>query len=488
MSKNNFKISEQLQDQIVLLSVIDTEFLHDIREKLVLDWLPSVQAKDVVNICLRYYQKHGESPNGHFPDELENFLKDESLEIWGEHFTYVDGVLSIRKPLRSNVLNRINNLADNYSITPQRKSSYLVDLNNGDRLPSVNLGDIQSQELEWFWDNRFPLGTLNIIAGEPGATKSFWTLDIAARVTTGRPWPCIEDDNPSGSVLLVCCEDSLEHTVKPRLEAAGADTNKIDVISSVVNGQGKRRLFNIEHDLQLLEEHIKSDTRLMVFDPVSAFVGGAGFSMNTKVRSILDPLSHFASCHQITIFLVTHFNKNNRASSLNRILGSVGQTAVARTAWEISNDPQNKYRKLLIPLKANLSKKPTCLAYQIKNGHIEYEPEPIDVDAIESWRPSRPTPRLDEAVEWLEEVLADGPVESAQILKMAAEAGLAEDTLRRAKNKLHVSAYKVGNNENAHWYWTLPITVESADDVVNAVEEPKDCILKITEKTSDNNY
>ncbi len=389
--------------------------------------------------------------------------------------------------MRSNVLDRIKNLIDTYSVQRVKRSVTFIDRDCNNRLTSVNLGDIQSQEIEWFWKDRYSSGTVNTVAGEPGAGKSLWTLDTAARVTRGRPWPDVEGDNPVGSVLLVSCEDSLEHTVKPRLEAAGADTSKINVISTVTAAQGKRRLFNLQSDLELLEDQIKPDTRLLVFDPISAFVGGAGFSMNTKVRSILDPLARFASRHNVTIFLVTHLNKNVRANATHRILGSVGQVAVARSTTTIRRDDKSKDRRLLIPGKMNLRKEPPALAYWIRDGFIEYEPEPIDMDGMESWPRSRPTPRLDEAVEWLKETLADGPVKSIEVLSRAVDSGISDDTLRRGKEVLNVSVYKVGNGENSHWLWALPITGELSGNSEDIAEEKNNRILRITVGNKDDN-
>jgi putative DNA primase/helicase len=487
MKKNNFIVSEKLQNDIVWLCVTDSEFLELTKGKLDTDWLPSAPAQDVVRICSEYFSQHGKAPNSLLLDELDDFLQDRPMDVENNYRDYLSEVFDKRKPLRSNVLGRIKNLIDVYSVQQVKKSPTFIDRDDRERLLSVNAGDIQSQEPEWFWYYRYPLGSVNIIAGEPGAGKSFWTLDTAARVSIGRPWPDVEGDNPKGSVLLISCEDTLEYTILPRLIASGADTSKIDVISTVKNAQGKRRLFNLQHDLELLENHMKADTRSIIFDPVSAFVGGAGFSMNTKVRSILDPLARFASRHNVTIFLVTHLNKNVRADATHRILGSVGQVAVARSITIIRKDTHNKDRRLLIPGKMNLRKEPPALAFWLRDGFIEYEPEPIDMDAMESWTQRRPTPRLDEAIEWLKDVLADGPVKSVEILEMAAEAGLAEDTLRRAKDELYVSVYKVGNNENACWYWAMPITGELSGNVEDAAEAEENHIFQITGETSDGN-
>lgn len=485
MKKNNFIVSEILQDQIVRLCITDTEFLEASKGKLDTDCLPSAPAQDAVKICSEYFHQHGEAPNGQFLDKLDGFLQGRSDNIQNDYYDYLDHVFGMDKPLRSNVLDRIKSLTDVYSVQQVKKSRTFIDGDNGDQLLSVNAGDLQSQDLVWFWHNRFPQGSVNIIAGEPGVGKSFWTLDTAARITTGRPWPDIEGDNPNGSALLLSCEDTLEYTILRRLEAADADLSRIDVVSTVKNIQGKKRLFNLQTDIELLEDHVKADTRLIIIDPVSAFVGGASFSMNTKVRSILDPLARFAENHKLTIILVTHLTKNNRTNSLHRVLGSIGQAAVARSIWEIRKDESDKKRLLFLPVKTNLSSDPTGLAYRIVNGAVEYEPDPIDMDDMASWTRTRPTPRLDEAIEWLKDVLANGPVKSADILDMATGVGITEDTLRRGKDALYVNVFKVGNGENSHWLWALPIAGELTGNAEDATEVKRNRIPQITGETSE---
>jgi putative DNA primase/helicase len=68
----------------------------------------------------------------------------------------------------------------------------------------VRLSDVRARRLEWLWPERIPLGKLTLLAGDPGLGKSFLSLDIASRVTTGRAWP---DDSRAkaapGSVVLL---------------------------------------------------------------------------------------------------------------------------------------------------------------------------------------------------------------------------------------------------------------------------------------------
>ncbi|MBI1826915.1 MAG: AAA family ATPase [Planctomycetes bacterium] len=68
----------------------------------------------------------------------------------------------------------------------------------------VRLADVQPEPVSWLWPGRIALGKLTLIAGDPGLGKSFLTLDIAARVSCGSPWPDLRDKpNPPGGVILL---------------------------------------------------------------------------------------------------------------------------------------------------------------------------------------------------------------------------------------------------------------------------------------------
>jgi hypothetical protein len=77
-------------------------------------------------------------------------------------------------------------------------------------------------------------------------------------VTTGGAWPCEEGRAPIGSALILSAEDDAADTIRPRLDAAGADVTRVHLISAVRQGDGKGRCtFNLQADLALLEEAIK---------------------------------------------------------------------------------------------------------------------------------------------------------------------------------------------------------------------------------------
>lgn len=97
--------------------------------------------------------------------------------------------------------------------------------------------------------------------------KSAITLDIAARVTSGRLMPD-GAQGAGGGVILVGAEDGLADTIRPRLEAAGADLSRI-IDLTLPNG----KLFQIAEPLALLEQAIHEVSAVMaVIDPIMAYL------------------------------------------------------------------------------------------------------------------------------------------------------------------------------------------------------------------------
>lgn len=74
---------------------------------------------------------------------------------------------------------------------------------SGVGLVLVNLADVTPEHISWLWPGRLARKKVAIIAGDPGVGKSFVTLDIAARVTTGRAWPDGQTTHAPGHVIFL---------------------------------------------------------------------------------------------------------------------------------------------------------------------------------------------------------------------------------------------------------------------------------------------
>ena len=98
------------------------------------------------------------------------------------------------------------------------------------RLTLTPVSDIKSRPIRWIWDNRFPVSHLSLAVGKPDLGKSQFAVWLAAEISRGHLPGCFKGD-PRG-VIYVTTEDSFEETIKPRLEAAGADISRVYRVDS----------------------------------------------------------------------------------------------------------------------------------------------------------------------------------------------------------------------------------------------------------------
>jgi AAA domain/CHC2 zinc finger len=170
-------------------------------------------------------------------------------------------------------------------------------------LPTVGLelfvaSEIQQTKIEWLWPKRVPLGKLVLFVGYPGLGKSFVALDVAARLSSGAGWPDGSANGYHANSFVFSAEDGMADTIVPRLAALGAEHGRIMIGKRFreVNQSGEitRRGFSLSHDLPSLEKKLDRypGTKLVIVDPVSAYMARIDTHKNAEVRSeVLDPLA-----------------------------------------------------------------------------------------------------------------------------------------------------------------------------------------------------
>ncbi|MEN6385899.1 MAG: bifunctional DNA primase/polymerase [Phycisphaerales bacterium] len=255
------------------------------------------------------------------------------------------------------------------------------------------ISSFETKEINWLWPKRVPIGKLTVLAGDPGLGKSFVSLDIAARVSSGQPWPDSPDIRPEvGSVILLSAEDDPADTIKPRLEQMNADCNRIHILRAVNMGDGKQKYFDLTTDMQVLKNAITSirDCRLVIIDPISAYLGKADGHSNTEIRGLLAPLADIAASYQVAMLAVTHLNKGGGSNPLYRAMGSLAFVAAARVVWIITRDNDDgeieSPRRLMLPAKNNIAEDDSGMSYMIVNNSVMWEDSTVEMTAGKFFR------------------------------------------------------------------------------------------------------
>jgi len=350
------------------------------------------------------------------------------------------------------------------------------------QLVYTRISDVQPEAVQWLWPGRIPLGELTMIVGDPGLGKSQICASLASVVTNGGRWPVDRTQAERGSILILSAEDNIRHTIRPRLDAAGADVERCHTLQAVrrIDERGNSFIgsFSLAEDLAKLGVLMQEigDVRLVIIDPVSAYLGETDSHKNAEVRGMLAPLTTLAGDHHAAIILVSHLTKSQSANALMRVQGSIAFAALCRAVWGVTADKDDRQRRLFMPLKNNLGQDKTGLAYAIEPFDLPTEP-PIPTSRI-MWEAQLVETSVEEAFgaamthdertdtdaakELLLEVLADGRVKASDVQRIAKSGGHSLTTLGRAKRLLKVESKREGFGSGSVVYWQLH--ADASDD------------------------
>lgn len=341
---------------------------------------------------------------------------------------------------------------------------------------TVNLADVEPQSVEWLWGGWVPQARLSLVIGHAGQGKSWLTLALAAAVSRGGPLPGDDRKREPRSVLLIGAEDGLADTVRPRLDALGADVTRIVAVEGVTTERGERGF--LLSDVGPLEELLAAgDFGLVVIDPLTAFAGGADSYKDAEVRGLLAPLAQLAERHGPAVVGVMHLRKGQADTALQRASGSIAWGAAARSVFAVGTDPQAEdgtTERHVLPVKHNLCPAPEGVTFSLSAGRFTWG-GPSTLSAAQlmaaGGQSGEERSALAEAELVLASALADGPISATEVRRQCREAGISDRTTDRAKASLGVKAAKVGLRKG--WVWQLPNPEPEAEV---RQEEPKDAV------------
>jgi putative DNA primase/helicase len=339
----------------------------------------------------------------------------------------------------------------------------------GPRYVLTCMADVVPRPVDWLWHERVPRGMLTLFAGDPKLGKSFVTVQMAADVSRGAPLPHdpTAPDGP-GSVLIMSAEDDQARTIRPRLDSAGADVSRVHHLTSVILSGGREALPSLRTDMEIIEEAAVrlKDCRLIVIDPVSAFLNGADDHKNGDLRGLLSPLKALAERTDAAVVLISHLNKGNASNGKYRVSGSIAYVGACRANFLFAKDPDDPEgrRVLMLPNGCNLAAEPPALAYRVNVGpdgaRVEWEADAIPMSADDVLRAEAAggdaRAEQADALSWLRAELAAGPMPVKDVFKSGKEAAFTENAIRKAAAAARVRKRKDGFGPGAPWLWSLP--------------------------------
>lgn len=332
------------------------------------------------------------------------------------------------------------------------------------KLVYTSAAAIRATNTRWLWKDQIPLGKLTLIAGDPKIGKSQITADMAATVALGHNFP---DGSRAvqGGVLILSAEDDATDTIKPRLMASGLDTPEalewVDIVDGLSGADGKEQGFDFTAGYEAIEQYARDheDLKLVIIDPVMAYMGRRDAHKAAEVRDALMPYVKLAQDHGFAIVAVTHLNRGSSNHAFDRVLGSGAFAQIARMCFLVTKD-EDEGRCLFTPFGGNLAPLGEAFAFNIERAvvhgddgdsiitsRVRWSAERVPITAQEALerttdaRQGNTRRKHDDAAELILTALtqASGEMRSTQLKQRVLDAGITEGTYEKAHKALRAS-------------------------------------------------
>ena len=347
-------------------------------------------------------------------------------------------------------------------------STETIAAEEGDEMIVENGETTKIRKKKWLWKDHIRENYVTIIFGRPGQMKGLIVTSLIATATRGNAWPDGDICGEQINVLMMSLEEDFDDELLPRLKAADADLRRVHFATKVSRKRGKKKspFFNTDDDLPALGRTVrKLGIKLLVIDPLSSFTGRRKSKDQEDMRQTLEGLKLFAKEHKVSIIVVLHCKKTiETTSALDLISGSGAIGAVVRNAFYVSKKPDDETVSRFLPAKNNSNAQSPGFVVQCHPTVVDVEDEDgnqsTDDTARVEWIgkahlhaddiihelriDSKSGSKLNDALDFYRDHLADGPVSAMDLKQAAKQERISERTLQRARDHLGVIFQKSG--------------------------------------------
>lgn len=248
-------------------------------------------------------------------------------------------------------------------------------------------------------------------------------------------------------VIYQCSEDGLSDTIKPRLIAAGADCANVAFLDEEIN-------WVTLNDDSVRRAIADFNAKLLVIDPIQAYLGEADIASASGMRKVLRQLSLWAAMYDCAVVLIGHLNKKQSSKELYRSLGSIDLVAAARSVIQVEHMEDDAI-SVVHHVKSSLSPKGRDLFFSIDSSRklewLDIDPDKYPSTDV-SYEVQEKMTKQARAADILRVMLADGPVAVSEIRTLFMKENISERTIMSTKKQMGIKSIK----RDGAWYWQLP--------------------------------
>lgn len=303
-------------------------------------------------------------------------------------------------------------------------------------LTLIQMSDVKAKSVSFLIFPYIPTGKITILQGDPGDGKTTIILWLAAKLSRGEPILDEEGREPI-NIIYQTAEDGLADTIKPRLEAAGADSSRVFVIDDSSESLSMC-------DDRLEQAIIETNAQLVILDPLQAFLG-ANVDMHraNEIRPIMSHLAALAEKYDCAVVLIGHMNKSMANKATYRGLGSIDIPASSRSVLLLSRIKDNPTIRVMLQIKNNLAEEGDPIAFELNKKTGFRLIGKYNITADELLNGTTNLTKTEQAEKMIKDILSDGIAKpQPYFIEQGKYRNICERTVIKAKQNLGVKSVR----------------------------------------------
>lgn len=308
--------------------------------------------------------------------------------------------------------------------------------------------DVRATHVRWLWNPFIAIGKITLLQGDPGDGKSTMMMNLIAEISNGGATPDGQAFGRPQRVIYQCSEDGVSDTIKPRLEACGADCRNIAFINEEIHSG-----LTLD-DERIREAIIGFRPRLVVIDPIQAYLGSdSDLQIAGRARKLMQRLSLWASTYDCAVVLIGHLNKKEGSKGLYRSLGSIDVVAAARSVLQVDRDSDDRDIRIVRQIKNSLGPSDREIRFEIRSGtgfrwldckaSIASEKTPEEPPAFNM--------KKDKAAYLIKMILLQGDMAAKEMYEKLASEGISHRTAEDVRKEMGIRCYR----KMKQWFWSI---------------------------------